>query len=203
MMKRVEFSDIFGRYLDPHKIEAAEWGAFAGLHGRNREMALRQVHKLAATALARAGLGATDRLKSAREGLSRIELTRAAVGQRLSDAYQRLIGMKHFNSSRIYRRIIEGAVDILAFPFLPLALLLSWPIASFRRWRCQRIENAEGAIERLAKAAEDYLAAEFDWYFAKGEEARRRQTMSRDCRPAVLNQRFAEDHYEENGCHFS
>jgi hypothetical protein len=194
-MKHIEFSEFFARYLDPHKAQAAEWGAFAGFHGRSLEPALQQVRKLAATALARAGLGAPDRLVSARERLASIEAARASIRERLSAAYGRLIGTRPFSSTRINRVIIEGAIDLLAFPCLPIALLASWPLAAARRWSCHRIERAEGAIARLGKAAEDYLAIEFEWHFAKGEEARYRRAASLGWVPVI--DKAKEYHHEE------
>jgi hypothetical protein len=195
-MNRIEFSEFFSRYLDPHKAQAAEWGAFAGLHGRSSEPALQQVRKLAATALARAGLGAPDRLVSARERLSSIEASRASIRQRLSAAYYRLIGTTPFSSAQTHRVIIEGVIDLLAFPCLPVALLASWPLAAVRRWSLNRIERAEGAVARLGKAAEDYLTIEFEWHFAKGEEARCRRTRSPGWIPGD-GEKTKEYHHEE------
>jgi hypothetical protein len=198
-MNRIEFSDFFARYLDHHKANAAEWGAFAGFHGRSRESGMEQVRKLAATALARAGLGARDRLPSARERLAATAAARASIRGRLYSAYCRLIGTKAFSSTRIHRVIIEGAIDLLAFPCLPVALLASWPLAVARRWSCYRIERAEGAVTRLGKAAEDYLAVEFEWHFAKGEEARRRRAVSPGWVPPIEDKVKEYQHEEAAG----
>jgi hypothetical protein len=198
-MNRIEFSEFFARYLDPHKADAAEWGAFTGFHGRSREPAMEQVRKLAATALARAGLGAPDRLLSARERLASVEAARASIRGRMYTAYCRLVGTKPFSSTRIHRVIIEGAIDLLSFPCLPVALLASWPLAAIRRWSCHRIERAEGVVARLGQAAEDYLAVEFEWHFAKGEEARHRGAAPGLVPP--IREKMKEYQYEEAaGC---
>jgi hypothetical protein len=172
-MNRIEFSEFFTRYLDPHKAEVAEWGAFAGMHGRDRESALGRVKKLAETAVARAGLGSPARLSYAQKRLTDIESVQSSISQRWFDAYHRLTGAGHFSSTRIHRILIEGLIDLLALPCLPIAMLAVWPFASLQRWNCSRLERAEGAITRMSKAAEDYLIIEFEWHFEKGGEARR------------------------------
>ena len=170
------YADFFRQHVDPLKNIVAEWGAFSGYHGRNRCPAMEQIKKLAATALVAADLVIPDRVVSARARLAATEASRAAIRARLNTAYSRCIGMKPFSSTRPLRMVIEGAFDLLAFVGLPIALLASWPLAAFRRRALYRVEREEGAMVMLSKAAEDYLAAEFEWHFQKGEEARRRRT---------------------------
>lgn len=168
-----DYAEFFRQYVDPLKPRVAEWGAFTGYHRRDRGPALEQVKTLAATALVAANLLIPSRVGSARAKLASTEASRAAMRARLSTAYCRCIGTHPFGSNRVHRMIIEGAFDLLAFLGLPLALLASWPLAAFRRWALHRVEREEGGLTRLAKAAEDYLATEFEWHFQEGEEAQR------------------------------
>ena len=172
-MSQIEFSDFFSRYLDPHKDEVAEWGAFAGLHGRGRESAVERVKKLAAAAVSRAGLGSPARLSYAQKRLAEIERGQASVRERLHSAYARLTGTKPSGATRFHRKVVEAAFDLLALPCLPVALVSMWPVAAYRGWNCSRLERAEGAVSRLSRAAENYLTIELEWYFEKGDSARR------------------------------
>jgi hypothetical protein len=168
------YTDFFRKYVDPLKHSVAEWGAFTGYHGRERGPAMEQVKKLAATALVAADLVIPNRVESARAKLASTEASRARIRARLHTAYCRCIGTVPFSSHRPHRIIIEGVFDLMAFLGLPLALMASWPLSAFRRRALFRIEREEGAMTLLAKAAEDYLATEFEWHFQKGEEARLR-----------------------------
>ncbi|MGA8026836.1 MAG: hypothetical protein WB992_06790 [Bryobacteraceae bacterium] len=170
---RIEFSEFFTRYLDPLREELAEWGAFAGLHERGRDSAMDRVRKLASTAIAKAGLGAPARLARAHGKVADIERAQQSIRDRMKVAYRRLIGVAPFSSQRPLRKAIEGLIDFVVLILFPAAYLAAWPVAALRGWRVSRLEMQEGAFLRLEKATVDYLTIEFDWYFEKGEEARR------------------------------
>ncbi len=140
-MNRIKASDFFARYLDQPKAEASEWGAFIGLHGRDRDSAIEQIRKLAFIALARAGLGTPERLVAARRSLEAIEAARAAIRQRLRLAYGRFIGITPFSSNRLHRKMIECAIDIPASVGLLFLLAASWPLLMARRWSSHRAET--------------------------------------------------------------
>lgn len=170
---RIEFSEFFDRYLNPLREQAAEGGAFAGLRGRGRDSAMERIRKLASTAIAKANLGAPARLAQAQKKLADIERVQESIRDRMKVAYSRLIGVAPFSSHKPLRKVIEGLIDLVVLVLFPVAYLATWPVAAFRGWRASRLERQEGAVLRLEKAAVDYLTIEFDWYFEKGEEAKR------------------------------
>jgi hypothetical protein len=196
-MKKLDWQTVFTSYVDPLRREAGEWGAFAGIHGGDRARGLEQVRVLARTGLVRAGIAVPAHPDSATERLASIESDQNAMRAGLQTAWRKLTGAQPFDSTRTHRVIVEAALEMLAIPCLAVALLASKPLTAWQRRRLERTERDDGMSLQLRQAAEDLLIGDFEWHFAKGEEARKHRA-GLGVRVPAAGERAKEDRHERS-----